>query len=163
MLPFPQVNQVALVVRDLDAALRRYWERFGVGPWRVYTYGPPLVRQMTYRGKREDYRMRLAFAQTGATQLELIQPLTDNNIYAEQLARKGEGLNHVGIFVPSLDAGIAEAEREGFSVLQSGRGYGRLGDGGFAYLDTEASVGMIVELIEVPKERVPPEMTFPAS
>jgi 4-hydroxyphenylpyruvate dioxygenase-like putative hemolysin len=107
--------------------------------------------------------MRLAFAQAGATQLELIQPLTDNNIYAEQLARRGEGLHHVGVFVPSLDAGIAEAEREGFSVLQSGRGYGRLGDGGFAYLDTEAQVGMIVELIEVPKERVPPEMVFPSA
>jgi catechol 2,3-dioxygenase-like lactoylglutathione lyase family enzyme len=163
MLPFPQVNQIALVVRDLEAALRMYWETLGIGPWRVYTYGPPLVKQMTYRGRREDYRMRLAFAQAGGTQIELIQPLTQNNIYAEQLDRKGEGLNHLGMFVPSLDAGIADAERAGFSVLQSGRGYGRLGDGGFAYLDTEAVVGMILELIEVPKERVPPEMVFPGS
>jgi methylmalonyl-CoA/ethylmalonyl-CoA epimerase len=46
-------------------------------------------------------------------------------------------------------------------VIQSGRGYGRWGDGGYAYLDTEESLGMILELIEVPRERVPPEREFP--
>jgi hypothetical protein len=35
--------------------------------------------------------------------LELIQPLAGDNIYAEHLERKGEGLHHVGFFVPSLD------------------------------------------------------------
>ena len=45
--------------------------------------------------------------------------------------------------------------------MQSGRGYGRLGDGGFAYLDTERELGLILELIEIPKERIPPEAEFP--
>src|SRR5579883_460859 len=59
--PFPltEVSQVGLVVRDLAVSMRHYWERFGVGPWTVYTYGPPLVKEMTYRGRRQDYRMRL--------------------------------------------------------------------------------------------------------
>jgi len=161
VLPVTQINQIALVVRDLDAAMRQYWELLGVGPWRVYTYGPPLVREMTYRGKAEEYRMRLALAQVGALVVELIQPLSDNNIYVEHLDRKGEGLHHVGVFVPSFDRAVADAQRQGFSVLQSGRGYGRLGDGGFAYLDTEATLGVILELIEVPRERVPPEAEFP--
>lgn len=161
MLPLRQINQVALVVRDLDAAMRRYWETFGIGPWKVYTYGPPLVREMTYRGKPQEYRMRLALAQVGSPVLELIQPLSGDNIYVEHLDRKGEGLHHVGVFVPSFDEAVAEAQRQGFSVLQSGRGYGRHGDGGFAYLDTEALLGMIVELIEVPRERVAPEAEFP--
>ncbi len=161
VLPVAQINQIALVVRDLDAAMRQYWELLRVGPWRVYTYGPPLVREMTYRGKAQEYRMRLALAQVGALVVELIQPLSDNNIYVEHLDRKGEGLHHVGVFVPSLDRAVAEAQQRGFSVLQSGRGYGRLGDGGFAYLDTEATLGVILELIEVPRERVPPELEFP--
>jgi len=159
--PLTQVNQIALVVRDLDAAVRRYWEMLGVGPWKVYTYGPPLVRDMTYRGKAQEYRMRLALAQMGPLVVELIQPLSDRNIYVEHLDRKGEGLHHLGIIVPSLDQGVAEAERQGFTVLQSGRGYGRFGDGGFAYFDTEASLGVILELIEVPRERVPPEAEYP--
>lgn len=106
--------------------------------------------------------MRLALAQVGPLVVELIQPLSGDTIYVEHLDRKGEGLHHVGVFVPSFDEAVAEARRQGFSVLQSGRGFGRFGDGGYAYLDTEASLGMILELIEVPRERVPPESEFPS-
>jgi methylmalonyl-CoA/ethylmalonyl-CoA epimerase len=161
VLPVTQVNQIALVVRDLDAAMRRYWELLRVGPWKVYTYGTPLVRDMTVRGKPQDYRMRIALAQMGSMVIELIQPLSENNIYVEHLDRKGEGLHHIGTFVPSFDRAVAEAQQHGFSVLQSGRGQGRLGDGGFAYLDTEAALGLILELIEVPRERVAPEAVYP--
>lgn len=161
IFPLTRVNQIALVVRDLDATMRRYWERLGIGPWKVYTYGPPLVKSMTYRDRAHDYRMRLALAQVGDLQLELIQPLPGESIYVEHLERKGEGLHHIGVFVTSLDQGISEVTKRGYSVLQSGRGYGRWGDGGFAYLDTEDSFGTILELIEVPRERIPPEAEFP--
>lgn len=161
MLANRTINQVALVVEDLDAAVRRYWERFGIGPWRIYTYQAPLLKQMTYRGRRHDYRMRLALAQMGDVMIELIQPLSDENIYIEHLRRKGPGLHHVGVVVPSVDEAVADAERAGFRVLQSGRGHGLRGDGAFTYMDTEDVLGMIVEFIEFPKERVAPEAVYP--
>lgn len=142
--------------------MRRYWERLGIGPWRIYTYEAPMVKEMTYRGRRQDYRMRLALAQAGDITLELIEPLSDDNIYVEQLKRKGPGLNHVGVIVPSVVDAVAEAAKSGFAVLQSGRGYGLRGDGAFAYLDTEEALGVIVEVIEVPKERRTPKAVFPA-
>lgn len=161
MLANRTINQVALVVEDLEEAVRRYWERFGIGPWRIYTYQPPLVKDMTYRGRRHDYRMRLALAQMGDVILELIQPLSDENVYTEHLRQKGPGLNHVGIVVPSVKEAVAEAARSGVQVLQSGRGYGLHGDGAYAYMDTQDVLGMIVEFIELPKERVAPEAVFP--
>src|SRR5438105_10186171 len=127
LFPVKHVDQVALVVRDLDQAMRRYWELPGVGPWRVYTYGPPLVRDMTDRGRKQDYRMRLALAHAGETMVELIQPLEGPNVYDEHLERKGEGLHHIGVFVPSFDEAVAEVKQRGYAVLQSGRGYGRRG------------------------------------
>ncbi len=163
VFPLSSINQVALVVRDLDTAMQRYWDMLGIGPWKVYTYGPPLVRDMTYRGRHQDYRMRLAMAWAGELMLELIQPLSGDSVYQEHLDRKGEGLHHVGVFVGSFDEAVAEAAQRGYSVLQSGRGFGRWGDGGYAYLDTEASLGLILELIEIPRERVPPERTYPAT
>lgn len=156
-----KIDQVALVVNDLNEAVRRYWEHLGIGPWRIYTYQPPLVKEMTYRGRRQDYRMRLALAQAGEIILELIQPLSEENIYVEQLARKGPGLHHLGIIVPSVAGAVAEAAKSGFAVLQSGRGYGKNGDGAFAYLDTEDFLGVIYEVIEIPKERIAPEAVFP--
>jgi methylmalonyl-CoA/ethylmalonyl-CoA epimerase len=161
LFPPKNINQIGLVVRDLDASVRRYWEMLRIGPWKVYTYGPPLVPKMTYRGRDQSYQMRLAFTQVGNLQLELIQPLSGESIYTEHLERNGEGMHHVGVFVPSLDEAISEATRQGYMVIQSGQGYGRWGDGGYAYLDTEEPLGMILELIEVPRERVPPDMEFP--
>ena len=163
IFPVTHINQIALVVRDLDAAMSGYWTLLGIGPWKVYTYGPPLVPTMTYRGRPQTYRMRLALTQVGDLMLELIQPLSGESIYQEHLDRKGEGLHHVGVFVPSFDEAVSEAIRRGYAVLQSGRGYGRWGDGGYAYLDTEDSLGLILELIEIPRERVPPEVEFPAA
>jgi hypothetical protein len=32
---FTDVLQVAVVVRDLEAAMRRYWEGYGIGPWQI--------------------------------------------------------------------------------------------------------------------------------
>lgn len=161
MLAGRRIDQVALVVEDLDEAVRRYWERFGIGPWRIYTYQPPLVKDMTYRGRRFDYRMRLALAQMGDVMIELIQPLSEENVYTEHLKQKGPGLHHIGIVVPSVPEAVAEAATSGIEVLQSGRGYGLNGDGAYAYMDTQDLLGMIVEFIEFPKERIAPEAVFP--
>ena len=38
------IIQVAHVVRDIDQAMKRYWETFHIGPWDVYTFAPPEVR-----------------------------------------------------------------------------------------------------------------------
>jgi methylmalonyl-CoA/ethylmalonyl-CoA epimerase len=158
----PRVNQVCVVVRDIDAAMRHYWEILGIGPWSVYTFDPTLVKEMTYRGRRQDYSIRLALAQAGDLLFEIIQPLSGESIFTEHLERKGEGLHHVGVFVPSYDHAVGEAVSKGHSVLQSGRRYGRWGDGGYAFLDTEKTLGLVLELIEVPRERVKPDRIFPA-
>ena len=53
-LPFPlaKVDQVALVVRDLDAAVREYWERLGIGTRRGDAPpGRPRPRSSRSRGE----------------------------------------------------------------------------------------------------------------
>jgi methylmalonyl-CoA/ethylmalonyl-CoA epimerase len=161
-LPISRIDQVCVVVRDLHRTMENYWSQLGMGPWRVYTYGAPLVKDMTYRGHPANYRMRVAFAQYGPIAFELIQPLQGPTIYDEFLERNGEGIHHFGVFVPSLAQALAEARAVGFEVIQSGRGYGLRGDGAYAYLDTEARLGAVYELIEVPVERYPPEEIYPA-
>jgi len=69
------VLQTGLVVRDLQKTMETYWKLLGIGPWRIYTYAPPTLREAVVRGRRVDYSMRIACAQAGPTQLELIEPL----------------------------------------------------------------------------------------
>ena len=68
--------QVAMVVRDLDAAMKRHWDLFKIGPWDIYTFDATKVRDYTYRGKPATHSCLIAVAWSGDTQLELMQPLT---------------------------------------------------------------------------------------
>ena len=145
-LPGP-VGQIGVVVRDLERAARAWSPVVQGAEWRVWTYGPETL------GLPATFSMRIALAGSGP-QIELIQPLDGPSLYHEHLERHGEGLHHVGIYVPDAAAAAASS---GFDVVQAGFGQGADGSGGFVYLDTEATHGTIIELIEVPRERRPPE------
>jgi methylmalonyl-CoA/ethylmalonyl-CoA epimerase len=106
--------------------------------------------------------MKLALAQVGDMSYELIEPVDGPNCYQEFLDARGEGLHHVARFVDDLDAAIGEMEGQGFSVLQSGRGIGVDGDGGFAYFDTDGALGYTLEAVELPTAMRDPERTYPA-
>lgn len=159
---FGKVGQVAVVVRDLQKSLEQYWTGLGIGPWRVFTFAPPQVKELTLRGQPADFAFRAAFASVGDIIWELIEPVRGESLYTEFLREHGEGLHHVGVYVPSLDEALVTASEAGYAVIQSGRGYGRDGDGGFAYLGTEDVISTIVEVIEVPRERLPPDFIYPA-
>ena len=161
LFPIKKIDQVCVVVRDLRMAMEHYVNVLGIGPWRVYTYGAPLVRRMTYRGQPADYQMRLAFCQTPTVMLELIQPTRGPSLYTEFLETRGEGMHHFGVFIPNLQEGIAEARAAGFDVIMSGHGTGVTEDGGYAYLDTDKTLGALFELIEAPTVRHTPEEIYP--
>ena len=147
-------QQIGLVVRDLDASLRRYADVFGIGPWACFTHGPATVPQLEYRGQPGSYSMRVALS-SSLPQVELIQPLTGPNIYFDWMERHGEGVHHVAFEVASIDDGIAEMRERGYPLIQYGAGFGLDGDGAFADFDTEADLATIVELRVVPRRRVP--------
>ena len=139
------VVQVGIVVRDALAAACAWTERFALEPAEVIDWPPEgkgLDAGSTFRGRPGNFRMRLAFIETGAVQIEFIQPLEGDNIYSEFLAEKGEGLHHLLFRVPDpIDvARVLEVE-----VTQSG---GSTLDPGavWAYLDTEEILGTIIEL-----------------
>ena len=129
---FNQVLQVAVVVKDLDESMKNYWDKWGIGPWKVYTFDPNTVKDMILRGKREDYAMRLALAEIGNVQWELIQPLDDKSIYAEFLKEHGEGLHHVALGVRNYEEAMELAKERGVGVIQGGTWFGFT----YTYLDT---------------------------
>lgn len=154
-------NQVAIVVRDLDAALPSYVEKIGIQPWSIYTYGPHMLHSMTYQGNDQTYVMKLALAFTGDTMWELIESVDGPNVYEDFLQEHGEGLHHIGYYVDDLDAEIATMAELGYPCIQSGKGFGVDGDGGYAYFDTTAELGCIIEAIEPGSEMREPERVYP--
>ncbi|UCD85657.1 MAG: VOC family protein [Deltaproteobacteria bacterium] len=157
---FTGVMQVGLVVKDLNEAMKRYWEIYGIGPWMIYTYGPDKVKDMTVRNKRVEFVMKVAFAFIGNIQWELIQPLDDNSIYAEYLKKHGEGLHHVACAVGNHNETVAYLQDKGIGVLQSGT---TTEGSTFTYLDTQETMSCITEIFDVSEggSFPPPEGTYP--
>jgi catechol 2,3-dioxygenase-like lactoylglutathione lyase family enzyme len=155
------ISQVAIVVPDLDRAVENYYHRFGIGPWVFYTYEKPLVSKMTYHGEAANYSVRIALSRIGHTHIELVEQLGGDSIYADHIEAHGYGPHHYGLLVDDMEAAVAEAEAAGLKVTMDGAGFGRDGDGHYAYLGTEDEFGAVFELIEFPKGRVPPEKVYP--
>jgi catechol 2,3-dioxygenase-like lactoylglutathione lyase family enzyme len=155
------IDQIAIVVEDLDEAVETYWRMLGVGPWSIYTYGRPLVRESSYRGQPTDFAQRIALAQVGGLRIELIETVKGPTIYADFAEEHGYGLHHIGVLVDDMQAALAEAREAGLMVTMEGSGFGLDGDGHYAYLSTEELLGTCLELIEVPKRRAAPEMVYP--
>jgi glyoxalase/bleomycin resistance protein/dioxygenase superfamily protein len=154
------VGQIGIVVHELKASLERYSRIWPLGSWACYVYGPDTVAELTYRGEPADYSMWIAL-NTETPQIELIQPLQGESLYTEWLAEHGEGLHHLGVYVESLKESIAAITGDGYALLQSGYGTGLDGDGGYAYFNTVADLGTIVETIEEPLRRREPQLVWP--
>jgi methylmalonyl-CoA/ethylmalonyl-CoA epimerase len=154
------IGQVGIVVHDLDDALARYSRLWGIGPWNCWTMGPAIVTERGFGSGPGEYEMRVALCGEGP-QVELVEPVRGPNVYDRWLAERGEGMHHVGIHVESIDASMDSMAAAGYEPLQWGKGYGAEGDGGFAYYDLLAELGLYLELIEKPATRHPPERVYP--
>ena len=143
---FTGTLQVAVVVRDLDAAVRRHADDYGIGPWEIYEFNPSTVQDMVRDGEPAEYAMRIALTMVGNLQWELIQPLDDRSIYADFLREHGEGLHHLGVAVKDYGETLELMRGKGHTILQGGL-YNRVE---FAYLSTERDLGFITEIFDFP-------------
>ena len=150
--------QVAMITRNLEAAVKHHWETARIGPWDIYEIGPDKMRNYFYRGKPATHTFSIAVAWSGETQLELIQPLSlrGYSIYDEHLDRFGEGLHHIKLYYADRMKAVAEYAKRGYSVIQCGND-----DDEHYYLDTAKDFGYILELGNAGRIR-PAERRVPA-
>lgn len=146
--------QVCVVTRDLQRTCAGFVQ-MGIGPWRVYTFGPQTVQEQTYRGKPAAYSMRLALATSGNMLWEVIEPLDGASIYKDYLEKNAEGIQHVGQACNGLsfDAQVARFESLGRRNIQSGTWQGVR----YAYFGTADLIGTTVEIFDFPDGFVWPE------
>jgi hypothetical protein len=156
------VIQVGIIVKNLDQAVENYWKLCGIGPWRIYNYGKPPLKISTYHGRPSDCRWRIALCWIGPLCIELIEAAEGDSVYADFIREHGYGMHHLAVSVEDMPTAIAQAASVGARVMQEGSGHGLDGSGHFAYVDTEQILGTIIELVQYPKQRIPPEKIYPS-
>jgi len=138
-------KQIAYMVDDIDAAMQRWHDDHGVGPFLVTRNAVPLSNAF-YRGeKAETTRVNIAFAYVGDMQLELIELIGDTpGLYKEALDRKHYGVHHYAVCVDDFPAAYNWALDNCFdAVIDAGMdGLARM-----SYVENP-NTGLILEVIQ---------------
>lgn len=142
--PFSRIDQVGVVVRDLEQAVK-YYSSLGIGPFEPLDL--KRIERSVHGKPAEDVRNRSRVARMGSVQFELLQPVSGESVQKEFLEKRGEGINHLGFLVDDLDKEVNRLTAKGFTVISSVR---YSGGGGVAYLDTDRIGGVLFELIQWP-------------
>ena len=141
---FTETGQIGIVVRDLDATLRRYVDDFGIGPWQIFEVGPDNAPDLRHEGEPIRGATRSAVAMVGSVMWEVSQPLDEHGIFARFLREKGEGVHHIAVATPNFKGLIEEQQRRGRTLPLSGSFTGV----DVAYLPTDRDLGVLIEIFK---------------
>jgi methylmalonyl-CoA epimerase len=127
-----RIHHVAVVVRDLDAAVGFYRD----------TLGMPLELVLPVPSDQ----VRIGFLTVGESRIELVEPTSDDTGVARFLASRGEGFHHVCFEVPDVAATLDELAAEGIELIDRTPRAGA--DGPVGFIHPRSAHGVLVELVE---------------
>jgi methylmalonyl-CoA epimerase len=92
-------------------------------------------------------KVRLVMVPVGETRLELLEPTSDDSVIAKFIAKRGEGLHHISIRVPDLNAVVQKLKSSGTRLVSDEI---KTGAGGHRYifLHPSSTSGVLIELVE---------------
>ena len=127
-----RINHIAIVVADLDAAIRTY--RDGIG----LTLSKRLVMP--------EQEVEIAFLPAGESMIELIQPITEDSGVAKYLAKRGEGLHHICLEVDDIEWTLEELAARDLQLINEEPIEAAEGRG--VFLHPRAAHGVLIEFLE---------------
>lgn len=163
------IDQMCIVTPNFEATIAAMSTRLGIGPFKCWRVEPPALFSTTFRGKPASWSMKLGVALVGGMQWEVIEPLDNQNLYAEHLLRRGPSAHHLLLETKGVSHGdsVAYFEKQGFQHAQTGMLNIPLLVGGitlpaapaflseplsthFGYMDTHDALATTLELARFP-------------
>ena len=92
--------------------MKFYWDTFKIGPWGVYSFAPPDVRESMVHGKPADFSYLVAVTDFRAgVQMELMQPVKEARLGSVPAAQFVDAFDHRPGFQPRADDAVEEIGR----------------------------------------------------
>jgi methylmalonyl-CoA/ethylmalonyl-CoA epimerase len=130
-----KIDHVALAVSDIDAAITRYREIWGL--------------EVEHRERVEDQGVEEAMLRVGESSLQLLAPTGPETTVGKFLDRRGEGLHHIAYEVDDLEAALEQLKAKGIALIDEAPRKGGRGDM-IAFVHPRDNHGLLVELIQRP-------------
>ena len=128
-----RIDHIALIVDDLDKTLAFWQDALG----------------MKLAGVEEvpAEKSRVAFIPAGGSEVELVQPTTDDSGLARYLEKRGPGMHHICLEVDDIAGMLAQLKEKGVQLINE---VPLSGPGGrkYAFIHPKSTNGVLVELYE---------------
>jgi methylmalonyl-CoA epimerase len=129
-----RIDQIAIAVEDLDAAIEFFVRAFGIHP--------------TTRHLAEDDGVEEAMLDVGGVSIQLLQATGPDSTVARFIARQGPGLHHIGLAVRSVPDALEHLRGEGVRLIDEGPRPAADGSHEIAFVHPKSAFGVLVELVE---------------
>jgi len=130
-----RIDHVGIACRSLDAAIERY----------VSVFGLKVVAQEV--NEEQGVREAMLATAEGSSYVQLLEPLSDDTTVGKFIARRGEGMHHVGYAVADVTAALAEIGGNGVRLIDSRARHGSMG-ASIAFLHPGDLGGVLTELVQ---------------
>ena len=156
MLPLlTRIDHVGIACRDLDAAIGRYEATFGLQVVSLEVNEEQGVREAMLAVGGAQLAAAAAGAQLAAVAagdlrpgyVQLLEPLGPDTPVGRFLARRGEGLHHVGYGVQDIGQALDAIGVRGVRLLDERPRHGSMG-ASIAFLHPADLGGVLTELVE---------------
>jgi catechol 2,3-dioxygenase-like lactoylglutathione lyase family enzyme len=138
------ITQVGIIVRDIEARAHAWADMLGLPMPEIQVTGTVDIAQTEYEGVPTPARAKLAFFHLGQVDVELIEPIGEPCTWKDHLDRHGESLHHIAFQVKGMQEKLTYLASKGVPLVQRGEYTG----GRYAYVDSAAQLGTILELLE---------------
>jgi methylmalonyl-CoA/ethylmalonyl-CoA epimerase len=128
-----EIDHVAIAVNDLDAAIDYYERAFGA--------------TVAHRETVENDGVEEALLKVADSYIQLTRPTRDDSPIAKYLAKRGEGLHHVGYRVDDCAAALAAMVAAGATAIDQAPRPGSRGTT-VAFVHPKGSFGTLIELVQ---------------
>lgn len=128
-----RIHHIDYVVRDLDRAILRYRDLFGV--------------QLERRERLKNRGVELARFRLGETWIVLVQPTQPDSPVQKFLEKHGEGFFHIAYEVENLEAMISDLKARGVKLMEDSPRQGLEG-WQLADLEPDETFGLMTQLVD---------------
>jgi methylmalonyl-CoA/ethylmalonyl-CoA epimerase len=139
-----RIVQVGIVVADVEATARAWSQILGLPMPEIRLTDEFELAQTEYEGAPTFARARMAFLNVGQVDIELLEPIGEPSTWNDHMLQYGPGMHHVAFEIAGMGDKRAYLDSQGLKLIQRGEFVG----GRYAYFDSRAQLGAILELLE---------------
>jgi methylmalonyl-CoA/ethylmalonyl-CoA epimerase len=135
-----RIDHVGIACHDLTKAIEFYEATFGL---------VVVSRETNDDQGVSEAMLKVADAPAGAQYVQLLEPLSPDSPVGKFLARRGEGVHHVGYGVADISAALKSIGGAGVRLIDSRPRHGSMG-ASIAFLHPKDVGGVLTELVQAP-------------